>query len=596
MHVFEQRVDLLSLVLLVFSTIPAYAGVQEGSGRQAPEPASPTIVLDASDFLDEIPRGHTITSASGLRVPWLFNNTALELRTRSTYLKRVEIPESGTYHLYVRSQGGEESTLRVAVGDRVIDEDVGNQPLALTQAGQFDLAAGTVDIRLMRIERTPVFDVLVLTKDEELSEESLQTLQLPDEVAVLKEYTIPRGASAVKFGDLTGDGRIDFLVLARDYSAVAFDHDGNELWSYRAPEQYAAARASFEAPGVIWDFDGDGRSEAVHWRMDGEGEWLVVADGRTGEVKERVRWPTPPLPHDFSNFRLAIGDLDGEQPHEILVLTDAGVYAERQPHITVTAYDAALDMLWQHEEERLKDHLGHYIYPIDLSGDDRDEVVVSTLVLDAGGRELWNRFDLFYMNHDHADSYRFADITGDGGLEMVSAHSEMGAVVMEPLTGKVIWQNTAEHAQQLEVGHFLDGEAGPHIAIGARTYGNRAAGEPYLWSQIYWYSADGELLTKWPGNPINGNPVFVKGDWKGDGSETLFWYKFRLTEDGKGTLYFGEPVYHMFDFVGNGAEDVITLEGEQLRVYGYRDVVAGRAPLTADAEYLKRAVANHTHY
>jgi hypothetical protein len=33
-----------------------------------------------------------------------------------------------------------------------------------------------------------------------------------------------------------------------------------------------------------------------------------------------------------------------------------------------------------------------------------------------------------------------------------------------------------------------------------------------------------------------------------------------MTGGGKGDLYFPEPVFHMFDFVGDAAEEVITLE------------------------------------
>ncbi|MGH8019381.1 MAG: MATE family efflux transporter [Opitutaceae bacterium] len=47
-----------------------------------------------------------------------------------------------------------------------------------------------------------------------------------------------------------------------------------------------------------------------------------------------------------------------------------------------------MKLLWKHTEEKLKDHLGHYVYPIDLDGDGIDEVVVSALVL-AGRAQMF---------------------------------------------------------------------------------------------------------------------------------------------------------------------------------------------------------------
>ena len=132
----------------------------------------------------------------------------------------------------------------------------------------------------------------------------------------------------------------------------------------------------------------------------------------------------------------------------------------------------------------------------------------------------------------------------------------------------------------------------PQVVVNARTY--RARGGGGLGAQLYWFDNRGNLLSKWPRNPLNGNPNFVKGDWYGDGKKEYFWYKFKLTDDGKGALYFKEPVYHMFDFLANGAEQVITFERSVLRVYGYRNVKA--KTVKRDSEYWRNSIANHTHY
>ena len=572
-------VRLLILALLIAP--PASAGAQA--------PDDELVIIDASRFIGEIQKDHVLTDAETLGEDWIFNNLALEMRTRSNYVLKAEIPAAGQYHLYARTRGAEGSYFRVAVGDRVIDRNVGDGPLRLQQVGTFDLPAGPVDVRLMRIEGRPVLDVLALSTRDDLTEEDLKPRQLHADVRLLREYEIPTSA-AVKFGDLTGDGRIDFVVFTRGYSTHAFDHDGRPLWSWEAPAEGERLRAEFEAPGVVWDLDGDGIAEVIHWRQEGDGEWLVAADGRTGDIRHRTPWPTRPLPHVYNNFRLAVARLAPGEPRHVVAYTDAG------EEVAVTAFDHELRQIWDWRREMRKDHLGHYLYPIDLDGDGIDEVLVGAMLLDAAGEEIWNRFDLFYDHHDHVDSYRFADINGDGRLEAVAAHSEVGIVAYEAMTGEILWQNMGEHSQQLEIGTFRDDVPGLVVALGARTYGNRQAGEPYLGSQVWWFDAAGGLLSKWPGKPINGNPVFVKGDWRGDGVDELFWYRFRMTGDGTGELYFPGQVFHMFDFIGDGAEEVVTLERGWLRIYGHIDADADGPRVARDADYLRHRMTNHTHY
>ncbi len=106
--------------------------------------------------------------------------------------------------------------------------------------------------------------------------------------------------------------------------------------------------------------------------------------------------------------------------------------------------------------------------------------------------------------------------------------------------------------------------------------------------------ARGRLLSKWPANPLNGNPDFVKGDWRGEGRAELFWYRFRLTEEGRGVLYFKQDAYHMFDFMRTGAEQVIARGPDTLQIYGYRHAKP-KTNAKRDVSYWKR-VANHTHY
>jgi len=371
------------------------------------------------------------------------------------------------------------------------------------RVGEIDLPRGAVDVRLMRIEGRPVLDVLALSTRADLREEELVPLQLHPDVKLLREYPIPR-STMVKFGDVDGDGRTDFVVFGAGYSAHAFTFDGTKRWSWEAPAEGERLRAEFEAPGAVWDLDGDGKAEVIHWReVDGR-EWLVAADGMTGAIKYRTPWPTRAKPHVYNNFRIAIGRLSPGAPSDMVLLSDSG------DSIVVAAYDARLKPKWSHTELKRKDHLGHYVYPVDLDGDRVDEVVVGSL--------------------------------------------------------------------------------------GARTYGNAQAGEPGLSAQVWWFDPTLRLISKWPALPLNGNPVFVQGDWRGDGREELFWYKFHLRGDGTGELYFPNDVFHMFDYMGDRAEEVITLAPGFMRVYGHRGARADGARVRRSADYLRDRVVNHTHY
>ncbi|MEB2780019.1 hypothetical protein U3A58_06420 [Algoriphagus sp. C2-6-M1] len=574
------------LLLLQFKVKP---GIPDQIPLNQNNPRAETIIVPATDFLYELPKGDVIASSQALREEWVFNNTAIVLNSPSNLLTHIIVAEAGEYKLFVRSKGNSNSSFKVAVNEQVTKSIFGIDSLMTwKQGGSFELKAGSNVVKITRINGGAAFDVLAFTKSDTLEEADIRPYELNEDVKLLKEYTIP-ASNSVKFGDLNGDNLTDFIVFTRDYSAHAFDNSGKELWSWEAPEEYRRERSEFEAPGVVWDFDQDGKAEVVHWRMSEEQEWLVIADGETGEVIRQTEWPTKALPHVYNNFRLAIGKLTAGDPNEVVVFTDMG------GTIRVDAYDSKLTHLWNHTENRKKDNLGHYVYPVDLDYDGLDEVLVGSLLLDSDGKEIWNRFDLLDDNHDHADNYKFADINGDGKREIISANSETGVFMYEALTGKILWQNIAEHSQQIEAGNFLKDRSEAQVVVGARTYGNRQAGEQYLWSQLYWFSNKGEMLFKWPRKPINGNPDFVKGDWKGDGKDQLFWFKFFINEHGEGDLYFPDPVFHMFDFTGDGAEEVITLDGRTLRVFGTKNPQVSKDK-KENLNYLKHKVVNHTHY
>ena len=556
-----------------------------------------TIVIPASDFFDTIPAG----DSNDGRFPagqWYFNNNTLNLGVPDDVTARIPIKEAGTYHLFVRATGTPTSAFKVAIDGKQDPATYGQGALSWKQGGDFTLKAGTAEIRLTSITPRATVNVLVLTKNANFKEDDLKPLELPPEVKLLHEYPIA-ASNIVKFGDVDGSGKFSILDITSDYSAIMYANDGHELWRWQAPAQDARLRGEFEAPGILWDFHHTGRDEVAHWRILDNVEYLVMADGRTGDIIKKVKWPAPPMPHVYNNYRMAVAKFHKESdgPDTLLVFTDTGGL------ISLTAYDYNLNQLWQHAEPRQKDYFGHYIYPFDVNGDGIDEAVISHLCLDANGKEVWNNAKYFEKNNDHMDAMEFFDMNGDGKPELLVGQSDVGTLAYNAQNGEMLWQNISDHSQQVTAGFILADSKTPQVVTNGRTYGTRGAGGGGgLGAQLYWFDNVGRLLERWPAHPLSGNPNFVRGDWYGTGKRTYFWFRFKLEPDGASTLYFKGEAYHMFDFDHTGAEQVITLEGgggnggggtQTLRVYGNANVVPHT--VKRDADY-RKTIANHTHY
>lgn len=570
-----------------------FVGLFLSASLKAQKIVGSDVILDASDFVGEIPRLHLIQTASDLKANWLYNDFAIKFRTHvpftiSNYAKSFVVPDNGSYYLYVRSVGDNRGGFRLRINDVYVEDVFGNIPGENMMKSQcFDFRKGDlVNLMITRITGSPSLDVIVFSKNPMLKEDDLKERQLPDDVCLLKEYQLEE-PGIVKFGDLTGDGKTDFVVFSKGYASYAYDNSGKLLWHWEAPKERTSLRAEFEAPGAVWDLDNDGRAEVIQWReFDGK-EWLVVADGITGKIKYKTFWPTLPHPHVYNNFRIAIANFSGKYPDAVVVHSDCG------GQVTIAAYDKKLQNLWSHVEMVKKDHLGHYVYPYDFDEDGIDEVLDGWILLNHKGIPLWSRLKDIYDHHDHVDSYKIEDMDGDGKKEIVIAACDLGTQVREAMTGKLLWAVPNEHNQQIQAGKFLFGYNTPQIAAGIRIYKNNKV-DPYISGQVYWYDYKGNLIKKWPANELNGNPDFAKGDWYGDGTETLFWYRFLMQPDGTGKLYFTGEVYHCFDFERNGAAQVVTLDGNIMRIWGYR-YVEKKEP-NNNPDYLRHAITNHTHY
>ena len=118
-----------------------------------------------------------------------------------------------------------------------------------------------------------------------------------------------------------------------------------------------------------------------------------------------------------------------------------------------------------------------------------------------------------------------------------------------------------------------------------------------LGALLRWYTPKGDRIDIWPNNPIPGNPNFAKGDFKGDGKNVLFWQRFRIEPDGTGTIAFPDEVFHMFDFMGTGNDQAVTVgRNGAVRIYGFKNAKSNPTAEKRDAVYRAHAISNHTHY
>lgn len=392
-----------------------------------------------------------------------------------------------------------------------------------------------------------------------------------------------RRSGGPRFGDLNGDGEIDFLQGDPYRWVDAYLHDGTLLWSYDSPPEFPTPVQRREHPMVIWDFDGDGAVEVAMWRLIDGREWLCLCDAMTGEVQRKVPWP---LDDSYINGRLAVGNLTGDPARAtILMLSGQYVTGKRQQ---ADAYDAELNHLWSYARDG-GDTLGHFVYSADVEGDAREEVFVSPAMIRPDGSVGWFRDDLA---RDHADSIRLGDINEDGRVEVVYAYSGSGVFVLDAATGETLWHQQTNHAQQLEIADVRPDVPGIEVVIGDRFY------LPTLRARLLIYDCRGTLLAAVPETAITGNPNLGVLEWDGRPGMEIAWSNLVL--DGRGTVLAALPstLHHAFDFAGDGREEFVRNVRDAdggLYLYAWGHAGDSDLPRRTDYEY-RRKIANHTHY
>ncbi len=345
-----------------------------------------------------------------------------------------------------------------------------------------------------------------------------KTIHVP---AALSTSEIVKGSSLkyggdIRLGDLDGSGTAGFLVMRSEYSATedggmtpvflgAFDQAGKRLWSVGSGGHQPARPAPF----AIYDIDGDGQAEVIHFWKDpsvsaGATEMgdvsIQIRSAATGEL-EREATPAS-LPAVFRNQ-------NGSGPNwvhqRILICNLRGLATPRDFIVKVGdrvfAFDETLKLLWNYEisHNKYPNHSAYIPAVGDIDGDGKDEVTGGRYLLDDDGSVLFDDTEGNFT--PNMDSVAIAPwdkgnvrVLASGGGHVLDA----GGKPVLALGKKVV-----PHGQEARIALFIPGSAEPQAVI--RWNGHKT---PALL-----VDTGGKILNRFA---LNSTPNET-------GMETLFW-------------------------------------------------------------------------
>ncbi len=416
-----------------------------------------------------------------------------------------------------------------------------------------------------------------------------------------------RGSSA-HFGDLDNDGNPrDFIrhVNSNRMQAFRFTGEGVELlWEYESGLDLPLPSERYFYKYVIWDLDGDGRSEVAGAFATAAGTMeMRVLDGATGEVRYTAPLTIANPDDDHRNralrMKTIVADLQGDGMPSELILID-----ERNSDGDVYAFDAKLTPLWSTTDDASGRIHAHYPWTYDIDGDGADEVI-GKFVLDSDGTPgarltpaEWAQSDDYF---DHLDRAIVADFLPEReGLELAISYENLHARLLDAATFETIWESPGVHkdAKILAVGEFFPDSPGLEIVVEWALTDDE--------KENVVFSAAGEELLRGENTLSSGYAI----DWDGDRAiDEAFETKYgNLVHIATNTPMEIRELYkrdaatehaddmrlymHAVDLLGDYREEVVALDEDEMLVYGATGPAPFDLPSPWEDPAYRLAVAN----
>ncbi|HEV7347369.1 hypothetical protein [Telluribacter sp.] len=335
----------------------------------------------------------------------------------------------------------------------------------------------------------------------------------------------------LRMGDLTNDGRADFLVYRAANSvgggAVqpcfigAFDESGKVLWQKGA----GGLQPNRPGPVTIFDIDADGSNEVITFFVE-EGKTVEpqsmanvsvqILDGKTGRVKRQANPPELTSSQgkgpNWVHQRILIANLRGKSsPQDFIVKLGT----------KIIAFDNELRVLWTYENQW--DEYANcpaYVPALgDMDNDGRDEINGGYYVLNAGGQPLWEKklgknMDAVVIDYWDDPKKKRAFCSGFGHVM-----DQEGNAVLN------LGEALVPHGQELRVAHFDDAAPGPQMMI--RYNGHH--------TDMMLVGQEGEILRRFKVNQSPNNTGMDVIYWNGP-TKPAHLYNGGVLWSGKGTL------------------------------------------------------------